>query len=80
MTPWIWIQCPREDFGDKGIIPAIIKEKPDVLFLYNDVMVTKSLDGADPRTVHATRKVCVSRYCLSLARRQYLQRLEAIQF
>jgi hypothetical protein len=30
-------------FGDKGIVPAIIKEKPDVLFLYNDVMVTKSL-------------------------------------
>jgi len=30
-------------FGDKGIVPAIIEEKPDVLFLYNDVMVTKSL-------------------------------------
>jgi len=30
-------------FGDKGIIPAIIEEKPDVLFLYNDMMVTKSL-------------------------------------
>lgn len=30
-------------FGDKGIVPAIIKEKPDVLFLYNDMMVTKSL-------------------------------------
>src|SRR5210317_1741539 len=30
-------------FGDKGIVPAIIEEKPDVLFLYNDMMVTKSL-------------------------------------
>ena len=30
-------------FGDKGIVTAIIKEKPDVLFLYNDMMVTKSL-------------------------------------
>jgi hypothetical protein len=30
-------------FGDNGIVPAIIKEKPDVLFLYNDMMVTKSL-------------------------------------
>lgn len=30
-------------FGDAGIIPAIVKEKPDVLFLYNDVMVTRSL-------------------------------------
>ena len=30
-------------FGDAGIVPAIIKEKPDVLFLYNDMMVTSSL-------------------------------------
>ena len=30
-------------FGDKGIIPTIAKEKPDVLFLYNDIMVTRSL-------------------------------------
>jgi glycosyltransferase involved in cell wall biosynthesis len=27
-------------FGDKGILPTIIKEKPDVLFLYNDLPVT----------------------------------------
>jgi len=30
-------------FGDRGIVPALIEEKPDVLFLYNDMMVTKSL-------------------------------------
>ena len=30
-------------FGDKGIVPALMEEKPDVLFLYNDMMVTKSL-------------------------------------
>jgi glycosyltransferase involved in cell wall biosynthesis len=27
-------------FGDKGMLPTIIKEKPDVLFLYNDLPVT----------------------------------------
>ena len=27
-------------FGDKGIVPAIIEEKPDVLFLYNDLPVS----------------------------------------
>ena len=36
-------------FGDKGIVPAIIKEKPDVLFLYNDMMVIKSLMELIPR-------------------------------
>lgn len=30
-------------FGDKGIVPAIIEEKPDVLFLYNDLPVSVSL-------------------------------------
>jgi len=27
-------------FGDNGIVPTIIEEKPDVLFLYNDLSVT----------------------------------------
>ena len=37
-------------FGDNGIVPAIVEEKPDVLFLYNDMMVTKSLmDMIPPR-------------------------------
>jgi hypothetical protein len=36
-------------FGDKGIVPAIIKENPDVLFLYNDMMVTKSLMELIPK-------------------------------
>jgi len=30
-------------FGDKGILPAIIKENPDVLFLYNDLPVCCSI-------------------------------------
>jgi len=30
-------------FGDKGVVPAIIEEKPDVLFLYNDLPVSVSL-------------------------------------
>ena len=30
-------------FGDRGIIPAIIEENPDVLFLYNDIMVADAL-------------------------------------
>ena len=30
-------------FGDGGIVPAIMEEKPDVLFLYNDMMVTKCI-------------------------------------
>jgi len=36
-------------FGDKGIVPAIIDEKPDILFLYNDLPVTVSvLDKIPP--------------------------------
>lgn len=30
-------------FGDKGVVPTIIKEKPDVLFLYNDLPVTTAI-------------------------------------
>jgi glycosyltransferase involved in cell wall biosynthesis len=30
-------------FGDKGILPCAEKEKPDVLFLYNDLMVTTAI-------------------------------------
>lgn len=30
-------------FGDRGIIPSIIEENPDVLFIYNDIMVAQSL-------------------------------------
>lgn len=30
-------------FGDKGIVPCVEDEKPDVLFLYNDLMVTTSI-------------------------------------
>lgn len=30
-------------FGDKGILPAIEKEKPDVLFLYNDLPVSSAI-------------------------------------
>lgn len=30
-------------FGDNAIVPSIIKEKPDALFLYNDMMVTQAI-------------------------------------
>ena len=30
-------------FGDNGIVPTIIKEKPDALFLFNDINVTNSI-------------------------------------
>jgi len=30
-------------FGDKGILPSIIKEKPDVLFHYNDMNVVRDI-------------------------------------
>jgi glycosyltransferase involved in cell wall biosynthesis len=30
-------------FGDKGIVPSIIKERPDVLFHYNDMNVTRDI-------------------------------------
>ena len=30
-------------FGDKGILPSIIKEKPDVLFHYNDMNVVRAI-------------------------------------
>jgi hypothetical protein len=30
-------------FGDSGIIPALIKETPDVLFIYGDMMVAMSI-------------------------------------
>ena len=30
-------------FGDKGIVPVVIEEKPDVLFLYNDLPVSVSI-------------------------------------
>jgi glycosyltransferase involved in cell wall biosynthesis len=30
-------------FGDKGIVPCVEKEKPDVLFLYSDLMVTTAI-------------------------------------
>lgn len=34
--------APR-GFGDSGIVPAIVEEKPDVLFLYNDLPVTNAI-------------------------------------
>jgi glycosyltransferase involved in cell wall biosynthesis len=30
-------------FGDKGIVPSLIKEKPDVLFIYNDMNVARDI-------------------------------------
>jgi len=30
-------------FGDKGIVPSLIKENPDVLFHYNDMNVTRDI-------------------------------------
>ena len=30
-------------FGDKGIVPCVEEEKPDVVFLYNDLMVTTAI-------------------------------------
>ena len=30
-------------FGDNMIVPALIKEKPDAIFLYNDMMVTNAV-------------------------------------
>ena len=30
-------------FGDAGIVPCVEQEKPDVLFLYNDLMVTTAI-------------------------------------
>ena len=45
-------------FGDNGILPAIIDEKPDVLFLYNDLPVTTIiLDKIPPE--HMPPKKCV---------------------
>ena len=36
-------------FGDAGMIPALIEEKPDVLFLYNDLPVTSSILNLIPQ-------------------------------
>ena len=35
-------------FGDKGIVPALTIEKPDILFLYDDMMVARSLMNLIP--------------------------------
>lgn len=43
-------ESPR-GFGDKGIIPAITEEKPDVLFLYNDLPVTNAIMRLIPQEV-----------------------------
>ena len=30
-------------FGDAGIVPTFEKEKPDILFIYNDISVCESI-------------------------------------
>lgn len=44
-------------FGDRGIVPTIIEEKPDVLFLYNDIMVTDALMRLIPQEHIPPQKV-----------------------
>lgn len=45
-------------FGDAGIVPAFDKEKPDILFIYNDINVCKSvLNLIDDNAEHKKFKV-----------------------
>ena len=43
-------------FGDKGIVPAIEREKPDVLFLYNDLPVSTSILDMIPADIMPAKK------------------------
>ena len=43
-------------FGDKGIVPTLRKEKPDILFIYNDLMVTNSIMGLIPEDAMPSKK------------------------
>jgi len=43
-------------FGDKGIVPAIEAEKPDVLFLYNDLPVSSAILGLIPDELMPPKK------------------------
>ena len=44
-------------FGDNGIIPALIEEKPDVLFIYNDIMTTQSIMQLIPSEHMPSKKI-----------------------
>ena len=47
-------ESPR-GFGDKGIVPAIAEEKPDVLFLYNDLPVTNAILSMIPEELRPAK-------------------------
>jgi hypothetical protein len=59
-------------FGDNGIVPTIIEEKPDVLFLYNDLSVTSLILEKIPRRTYAISKVCLFGYRVSLGKLKLL--------
>ena len=43
-------------FGDKGIVPAIRREKPDALFIYNDMSVINAIINLIPESIMPPKK------------------------
>lgn len=43
-------------FGDKGIVPAIRREKPDAIFIYNDIAVATSVLKLIPSSIMPPKK------------------------